>query len=1371
MSQEPPFELPPAAAQERHPVTPPRPRRRWLRRLAIACLLGAIGAIGVGAWLAGHLAHPLVQGRVAALAQDLAGATLRYESGAVSASGLVLRGLRIENPPADDARVGPLLAVDEVEIRWRLGALLEQTRRVDAITVRGVHIGVVVGGEGGGSWARALTLPPPSEPSPPVPPSGWLRALDAARGYALDALSVQGISVRAALAGTDARLTIDGGGIRLRADGDAETVATMTTDGAPWQVRIDGLPRTWLLDRVAEALASRPDALPPELQPWVDDAVGLADAWTRAVAAAPADAATAEARATPTLRLELARDRVRLQAGVRSPSLRWLGGARGCIGAEDFAAVRVEVHVGGPGASVTVEGGRVTLSTEEPSREARFSLRGAVDDPSTAGAPLRPRLEALTLAARWPGLFTATASGAAREISAVALAADLTATVALDAVDVRAPTARLAVTHAKATLQAHGLGDRLVVGLRAETRDLDAAARGVTARVRDATVAVDAAAGWPSLKPEPGATVALRARELAGAVGDARATLESPRLDARWAGGLAGRIDAGVERASGRAAGASAEVRAASLQAEGDPARQRLEVAAESLDADFGGEAIALSEAKAELSAAGVRRGADGSWRCDEAHARGDVAQLRVGRHALPGTARAELDLRGLAARAGADPTAVRAFELDRLTLRATGPGMDAALTARRPADAPLRWDGRLGVRDPLQLAATVGVRLPRDGAVVVRKLSHVGVESRGSLALPHAKPADDWARWLLAARAEHESALQLDGYELRMQQRVVSGQRLRSTMSGTVRATGLNATIVLLPEGLRVDGARTPATRAQAEVEVALADQRLRSATLRARLDLDGKTRGEASLAVRRGDGWQLEGSGKVRKLGKLGAALAAGVPCIDGERLHGEGTLAIRLPLAALDRPATLAAWADRPAAADVRAEGKATVYGLRCHQEGLDVAAPQVDGGMQLSVSQGRFEATFEGAMLRMRGAFGAHPFDLRKAGGTLRVKGPLDRSLRGLELQGEAKLERLDQDLMPALPVADARATVRAHVDRVGKLALERATFSNEATGSSGWARGRIDRIGLSDDDDGGVPGARGAAVDGELRQDLDRLPELFGVRTQGVVRLPFAIETGDFRVLGVQARAHLEGVGARHAATDAEIVGVQGEIPLRFELAREGMQVRPLGGGRRSLWARWRYVDQQPFLTGDHFLAVQSLRLGKHQVGPLAANASVDRDVFRLDQLEMRLLGGQLTGQCAIEWDGADTRVLLRGNVTGLRLPNQPGRIDANAALELQPWRLAVQGRAQVLRLSKGHLLAALDLLDPYHEDLQANRARLALKLGYPEQMRLRFRHGFADVKVELGGLADLVRIDEIRGIALGPLMTRAVLPLLGDPPP
>jgi hypothetical protein len=78
----------------------------------------------------------------------------------------------------------------------------------------------------------------------------------------------------------------------------------------------------------------------------------------------------------------------------------------------------------------------------------------------------------------------------------------------------------------------------------------------------------------------------------------------------------------------------------------------------------------------------------------------------------------------------------------------------------------------------------------------------------------------------------------------------------------------------------------------------------------------------------------------------------------------------------------------------------------------------------------------------------------------------------------------------------------------------------------------------------------------------------------------------------------------------------------------------------------------------------------------------------------------------------------------------------------------------------------------LDVLDPFRESANANRVRSALALGYPKFVRFRLHDGTVDAKVELGGLAQLVRLNEIKAIPVGPVLQKYLAPsLVGLLPP
>ena len=391
---------------------------------------------------------------------------------------------------------------------------------------------------------------------------------------------------------------------------------------------------------------------------------------------------------------------------------------------------------------------------------------------------------------------------------------------------------------------------------------------------------------------------------------------------------------------------------------------------------------------------------------------------------------------------------------------------------------------------------------------------------------------------------------------------------------------------------------------------------------------------------------------------------------------------------------------------------------------------------------------------------------------------------------IHLAGDGKLARLTQDALPGLPLRDMTWQVRGWSGAEGAR-LELLQVNNPPTGTRVTFTGGLDRAALrppkvTDADVNGqalpaalpptgtaetaepVPGRLGLNLVGEVRQDLEALvhdnPD---VKAHGVITVPIHLESGDLVVFHTEARVHFDHVAVSLPHLGLEVSEVLGDMPLveTFTLAP---QFQLLGGGEDDAYSRWRFSEHQPFLRRSDFLSIGKIRYGGAEIGPIAGNANVDRDVFRMDQLEATLLHGQLTGQCMVLLSGEDTHVQLRGNATGLQVAGSDERFDANMALDFLPARRALDGRAEILHMGRKHLESLLNLWDPYGEDAQSNRLRTVLKFGHPERVRMRFQHGFMDVGVELGGLSGVVQIEELRGIALGPVFERWLDPLL-DP--
>lgn len=368
---------------------------------------------------------------------------------------------------------------------------------------------------------------------------------------------------------------------------------------------------------------------------------------------------------------------------------------------------------------------------------------------------------------------------------------------------------------------------------------------------------------------------------------------------------------------------------------------------------------------------------------------------------------------------------------------------------------------------------------------------------------------------------------------------------------------------------------------------------------------------------------------------------------------------------------------------------------------------------------------------------------------------------------LTLALDTSIEKVSQPFI-GYPVENAKLSLHGHLDHLAALHVEELVFDNPAGATHLSAQLALDQPVVTTS---AIPGRQALTLSGTLRQDLGRVslgPN--SPRLRGRVAVPFQVESGDLSAFLVGLRAELDDVHVALGLPGAGIAvqGLTGRVPVLVELALlPGGGVRVLEGPAKNLYSRTRFLDVHPFLRGEHFLSIDKVWLKDDAIGPIAGNLRVERDSLALDQLQLGLLGGNVTGQLVVDYRNGKPRVLFRGNATGLR-PGKDGKevLDANAALVFSPDPLLLEGRMQIVRMSRQHLFAMLDIIDPFHEDPDFNKVRLGLRVGHPEFLRLRMKDGFLDVKIDLGGAANVIRIDEIRGIALGPLLNLYVAPVL-----
>jgi len=354
---------------------------------------------------------------------------------------------------------------------------------------------------------------------------------------------------------------------------------------------------------------------------------------------------------------------------------------------------------------------------------------------------------------------------------------------------------------------------------------------------------------------------------------------------------------------------------------------------------------------------------------------------------------------------------------------------------------------------------------------------------------------------------------------------------------------------------------------------------------------------------------------------------------------------------------------------------------------------------------------------------------------------------------LDLALDLSLGSLVQDYA-AYPVGNLALAVSAHRNAEGVIRISELKLENPAAGTSLTLQGGMDLGYLR----------RRLSVRGQLQQDLARAwsaPETFQGR--GRLGVTFRVDSSDLAIYRTLASLRLDGVDARLPRAGVALEAVDGEIPVSADVAVEAHGFTLLRAGESNPFSQHRFADQHPLLSRSSFLYVGSISSPAATISPLAGNLKVEQNVISLDQVEMGYRGGYVSGECVLDWEGDASTLRLHARAAGVRSSHgEP--FDGNAALLISASERSIDGRIEILRIGSQHLLDLLDLQDPLRVDPATNRIRFALTFGYPDHARVQFDHGFASMRVAFGGLAQLINVDELRGVPTGPLIDRMLAP-------
>lgn len=358
-----------------------------------------------------------------------------------------------------------------------------------------------------------------------------------------------------------------------------------------------------------------------------------------------------------------------------------------------------------------------------------------------------------------------------------------------------------------------------------------------------------------------------------------------------------------------------------------------------------------------------------------------------------------------------------------------------------------------------------------------------------------------------------------------------------------------------------------------------------------------------------------------------------------------------------------------------------------------------------------------------------------------------------------------------------PARDVVFGADVDVDATQVVAVREAFLRNPAGGTKFEASAAYEGWGDSRDDEvctvgtEGCPqvmsmyGRRAAIVTGSFEQDFSFWKSTERTKSGGSLVMPFTVETGDLNTYRVLAAAEFRDIMLELPQYGLLVDDLDALIPIEQELATNP-RFFIVPTKKANAMAQKRFFDLYPFTRRDSFLTVDQIQFGQEIIGPMAANVQVVGSTLAIDQLHAAYRNGFVTGQILGDLSVEDPKFVFRGNITGVEATDGKGVLDANVAMTFVPTTLILEGKAQVVRISKDHLYEMIDVIDPYHQDEDLNRVRLGLKFGYPKFVLLKLDEGLMNAKIDLGGLAGAVRIDEIKGIPITPFIEQYVQPYL-----
>jgi hypothetical protein len=350
---------------------------------------------------------------------------------------------------------------------------------------------------------------------------------------------------------------------------------------------------------------------------------------------------------------------------------------------------------------------------------------------------------------------------------------------------------------------------------------------------------------------------------------------------------------------------------------------------------------------------------------------------------------------------------------------------------------------------------------------------------------------------------------------------------------------------------------------------------------------------------------------------------------------------------------------------------------------------------------------------------------------------------------VDLTQRASIRNVEQDFVTLYPATSATIAMALRREPEGLVRISNLHVEGSA-GTTLDLRGGLDLAARR---------SRKLSIVADLVQDLQPLsfvPKRFSGR--GKVKIAATLESPNLSFFRTHLDVTATGVDVRVPGIDARAVDAEIPISMDFDVDERGARIRRETNNR---YAMLRFADQLPLLRHTGYFSIGRLSTPHFEMAPFVGNLAVEQNVVSLRQFEMGVRGGWLSGDGSLDWNGSRSNVEAHLRASGVQSTyGEP--FDGNMAVVLSMSDRSIEGRVEILRMGKRHLLDVLDVTDPQHVDSATNTIRSALAFGYPSRVHVGFSNGFADAHVELDGLARFVHFDDIRGVSTGLLVDRLV---------